>query len=359
MRAEMRMKVIIIGGFLGSGKTTTLLSLGKHLVENGRKIAIIVNEVGEVGVDGETLSLGGVPTKELTGGCICCTMLDSMKKTLEIIMSEYGPDTLIIEPTGLAFPFQIKAGIEEMNIEGVNFAPVVTLVDASVMYEDMQKVPNFVVNQVEESEIVCINKIDLVDTKAIASVANTILDINLNATIAEFSAKNWDAKFQAVLDLLAGESKVMYKSEHLNSTEMSGVGSYAGGYMLKADGLHSEKVMTMLGHMLVGVKEELKEKNPDFIGHVKMTFMFDRGLVKANLTSAYGDPYVETMEEAEEDEQHLKFLSAITQVSRDELIEIVDGSIQKMLSDEGIGFEKIGVKGHSHSHSHEPVIITL
>ena len=353
------MKVIIIGGFLGSGKTTTLLSLGKHLVENGHKIAILVNEVGDVGVDGETLSLGGVPTKELTGGCICCTMLSSMQKTLEIIMSQYGPDTLIIEPTGLAFPFQIKAGIEEMGIEDVSFAPVATLVDASVMHNDMKKVPLFIVNQVKESEIVCINKIDLVDAEAIASVSNTILDLNPDATIAEFSAKKWDAKFQTVLGLLAGESKVVHTSEHLNSIEMSGVGSYASGYTLTADGLNSDKVTTMLEQLLAGVKEKLVEKNPDFIGHVKMTFMFDRGLVKANLTSAYGDPYVETMEEAEEDEQHLKFLSAITQVSRDELIEIVDGSIQKMLSDEGIGFEKIGVKGHSHSHSHEPVIITL
>jgi len=278
-----------------------------------------------------------------------------MKKTMDILMEEYGPDVLIVEPTGIAFPFQIKDNIEELNMEGVSFAPVVTLVDASVMYKDMQKVPVFIKNQILESEIVCINKIDLVDEVAIASVSNTILDINPDAIIAEFSAKNWDAKFQTVLDLLAGESKVIHKSKHLNSIEMSGVGSYAGEYLLKTDVLQSDKITTMLVHLLGSIKEKLIEKNPDFIGHVKMTFRFDEGLVKANLTSAHGNPYVEILEETEEDEQHLKFLSAITLVSRDDLIDIVDGSIQKMLTDEGIGFEKLEVK----AHSHEPEVISL
>jgi G3E family GTPase len=349
------MKVIIIGGFLGSGKTTTLMNLSKHLTEQGHKIAIIVNEVGEIGVDGETMSVGGLVTKELTSGCICCTLLTSMGETLEALMEDYNPDIVIIEPTGIAFPFQIKEGIEELNIEGLTFAPVVSLVDASRMTMELKQIPVFIVNQIKESEIVCINKIDLVDPETVTLVSNNMLQLNPDTILVEFSAKNADAKFNTFIDLLTGESKAVHKSEHLNSIEMSGVGSYAGEYLLKADGLTSDKITTMLVHLLTDLKEELKQLNPDFIGHIKMTFKFSGGLIKANLTSVHGDPYVEILEEVEEDEQHLKFLSAITKVSKEDLKRIVNGSIQKILSDEGIGFEQLEHEGHKH----EPDIISL
>lgn len=349
------MKVIIIGGFLGSGKTTTLMNLSKHLTEQGHKIAIIVNEVGEIGVDGETMSVGGLVTKELTSGCICCTLLTSMGETLEALMEDYNPDIVIIEPTGIAFPFQIKEGIEELKIEGLTFAPVVSIVDASRMTMELKQIPVFIVNQIKESEIVCINKIDLVDMETVTLVSNNMLQLNPDTILVEFSAKNADAKFKTFIDLLTGESKSVHKSEHLNSIEMSGVGSYAGEYLLKADGLTSDKITTMLVRLLNELKEELKQLNPDFIGHIKMTFKFSEGLIKANLTSVHGDPYVEILEEVEEDEQHLKFLSAITKVSKEDLIRIVNGSIQKILSDEGIGFEQIGHEGHKH----EPEVITL
>ena len=87
------MKIMIIGGFLGSGKTTTLLNVGKHLSEEGHKIAIIVNEIGEVGVDGVTLSKSGIVTKELTSGCTCCTLKFDMERTIEALQSFAGEIT--------------------------------------------------------------------------------------------------------------------------------------------------------------------------------------------------------------------------------------------------------------------------
>ncbi|MDY0387859.1 MAG: GTP-binding protein [Methanolobus sp.] len=347
-----KMKIIIIGGFLGSGKTTTLMKLSKHLIENGHKVAIIVNEVGEVGVDGETMSVGGLVTREITSGCICCTLLTSMEITLNTLMEEYGPDVVIIEPTGIAFPLQIKEGIELMSLEDLSFAPIVTLVDASRMTMEMKQIPRFIENQIKDSEIVCLNKIDLVDMETLIFVSNNILQLNPDAILVEFSAKNVDAKFRTFMDMLTGESKILRQSEHLNSIEMSGVGSYAGEYLLKGDELDSDKITIMLVHMLTVLKEKLKELNPDFIGHIKMTFKFSEGLIKANLTSSLGEPYVEILEEAVEDEQHLKFLSAITKVSREDLIRILDTSIEKILSDEGLGFEKLDT-------SHGPDIITL
>ncbi|MCQ6962016.1 GTP-binding protein [Methanolobus chelungpuianus] len=334
------MKVIIIGGFLGSGKTTALRNLGKHLVEKGHKIAIIVNEIGEVGVDGETISGGGLVTKELTSGCICCSLRISMEYTLQTLVEEYNPDTVIIEPTGIAFPMQIKEHIELMDVGDVSFAPVVSLVDASRINMEISQVPTFIANQIKESEIVCINKIDLVDMETVASVTRTVMQLNPDALVIEMSARRMDDKFHMFMDLLTGESQAEHMGADLNSIELSGVGSYSGEYILHADNLHADRVTTMLVHLLSSIKSELQKINPEFIGHVKMTLKFREGLIKANLTSSHGEPFVEILDEAGDGEQHLRFLSAVTLVPKDKLIVIVENSIRAVLEKEGIGFEK-------------------
>lgn len=334
------MKIIIIGGFLGSGKTTTLRNLGKHLISRGHKIAIIVNEIGEVGIDGETISDSGLVTKELTSGCICCSLRISMEYTLQTLVEEYNPDIVIIEPTGIAFPMQIKEHIELMDLEGLSFAPVVSLVDASRIKMEIDQIPVFIANQIREAEIVCINKIDLVDAETIAAATRTVLQLNPDAIVVEFSAMKADAKFQMFLDLLAGESETKYTGSDLNSIEMSGVGSYSGEYSLDAPDLHRDKVTSMLVHLLSDIKEKLQEINPEFIGHVKMTMKFKEGLIKANLTSAHGEPFVEILDEAVDGEQHLRYLSAVTLVSKDKLVKIIDDSIRNVLQAEGIGYEK-------------------
>ncbi|WP_406658149.1 GTP-binding protein [Methanolobus sp. ZRKC2] len=334
------MKIIIIGGFLGSGKTTTLRNLGKHLIAKGHKIAIIVNEIGEVGIDGETISDSGLVTKELTSGCICCSLRISMEYTLQTLAEEYNPDIVIIEPTGIAFPLQIKEHLELMDLEDLSFAPLVSLVDASRINMEIDQIPVFIANQIRDAEIVCINKIDLVDAESIAATTKTVLQLNPDAIVVEFSAMNMDSKFQLFLDLLAGESESEFTGSDLNSIEMSGVGSYSGEYSIDASDLHADKVTSMLVNLLLDIKQKLQEINPEFIGHVKMTMKFKEGLIKANLTSAHGDPFVEILDEDVDGEQHLRFLSAVTLVPKDKLEGIINGAVQNVLQAEGIEFEK-------------------
>ncbi len=348
------MKVIIIGGFLGSGKTTTLRNLGKHLIDRGHKLAIIVNEVGEIGVDGETISSSGLVTKELTSGCICCSLKISMELTLQAIMEDHGPDVVIIEPTGIAFPLQIKEHIELMDLGDVSFSPVVSIVDASRFGIEWTQIPKFIESQIKESEIVCINKIDLVDREQIASSTQMVLEINPDAIVVEFSAKNADEKFEKFMDLLTGESEIHQEREDMNSMEASGVGTYAGEYSIISNGIHADKLTTMLVHMLTDIKAKVKEINPDFVGHVKISFRSDQGLVKGSLTASDGEPVVDILDEKGDEEEHLKFLSAVTKVPKEELVGIVDRSIQVTLTNEGVSFEKA-----DHNVHDEPDIIKL
>ncbi len=99
-------RVNLITGFLGSGKTTTLL----HLLANkpeGEKWAVLVNEFGEIGIDGALLAESGAVLKEIPGGCMCCVNGLPMQVGLNMLLKQAKPDRLLIEPTGLGHPKQI------------------------------------------------------------------------------------------------------------------------------------------------------------------------------------------------------------------------------------------------------------
>ncbi len=75
------MKLIVVAGFLGSGKTSLLLEIARHLVDDGRTVAVIENEIGEVGIDGRLIAEQGLVVRELFGGCICCTLAVGRRRT--------------------------------------------------------------------------------------------------------------------------------------------------------------------------------------------------------------------------------------------------------------------------------------
>jgi G3E family GTPase len=105
------MDILVISGFLGSGKTTLLLAVAKGLVASGRKVAIIENEIGKVGVDGETIAAEGLAVKELFSGCICCSLRINLVNTLLELERTTEPDIVIIEPSGVAGPDLLLAAL--------------------------------------------------------------------------------------------------------------------------------------------------------------------------------------------------------------------------------------------------------
>jgi G3E family GTPase len=102
------MKIVLIAGYLGSGKTTLIIALSKKLAGGGAKIAILVNDVGVVPVDGAVMQEYGLTVKDIGGGCICCQVAGNLMKTLETLAANVRPDVVIIEPTGIAVPDAIR-----------------------------------------------------------------------------------------------------------------------------------------------------------------------------------------------------------------------------------------------------------
>ena len=154
------MKTYILGGFLGSGKTTLLMKMADMFINKGKKVSILVNEAGDIGVDGATINSQGYNAVELPNGCICCSMVGTMHESLMKIKSEIAPDILIIEPTGIAFPGKVREAIELIDY-GEEFIQIIGIFDGPRFKLFVEKKKDFYKKQLMDSDILVMNKMDL------------------------------------------------------------------------------------------------------------------------------------------------------------------------------------------------------
>lgn len=189
------MKIHIIGGFLGSGKTTLIMAMAERYIDKGLKVTILENEAGEIGVDGAVLRNKGLDAVELTNGCICCTLTGTLQSTMRDIERNIDPDILIIEPTGLALPHKVTEMIrgtvddEEVSIIGVCDAVRFPLL--------VEKKEDFIRMQLSRSDILWINKIDSVSDADIEKVEGWLSSICPKVPIYRLSGKTGEGLEEA------------------------------------------------------------------------------------------------------------------------------------------------------------------
>ncbi|MCL2151146.1 MAG: cobalamin biosynthesis protein P47K [Coriobacteriia bacterium] len=179
------MNTIILGGFLGSGKTTTLLSMAHYLVENSTsesevKVMIIENEVGEIGIDDDFLRGGGLQVNTLFSGCACCTLSGELTVTAQKIQTEYSPEWLIIETTGIAYPRSMQENLQ--HVIGTR-AKILVLIDATRWDRLMRAMSGLVIDQVQGSDAVLVNKADLADEAQLEHVTSSIVEIEPDSPV--------------------------------------------------------------------------------------------------------------------------------------------------------------------------------
>lgn len=335
------MKCIIIGGFLGSGKTTTIRRLVEHLGKQGQKTAVIVNEIGEIGIDGDTISAGKVETREITSGCVCCTLRISLEYTLRNLMESYNPDTIVIEPTGIAFPEQIKNNIEDMRIPDVTFAPIVNLVDAGFLSQKTGELQNFMKYQIGEAEILGINKVELINCEELLEICLLLRKLNQRARMIHFSAWQGGENFNKLLELLCETSKKEKAEDMKNSIQLSEVSAYSSEFEVNSQEIPLEIAVSVSEQILNSIKSRVKELNSEFTGHIKLLFTHKEDLVKGSVTSAHKIPEIEVLKKEKNSQSRIKVLSAVTSVPRDELIKAVDVAISKQLEERQFSFKKV------------------
>ncbi len=154
------MYVYILGGFLGSGKTTLLMKLASMYTKRDLKTALLVNESGEIGVDGATLKAEGYDAIELPDGCICCSLSGTLQTALQNIVEDIDPDIIIVEPTGLALPHKVKELVKSSGIE-TDGTYIIGITDVERFQLLVSKKEEFIRRQMEGADFALINKKDL------------------------------------------------------------------------------------------------------------------------------------------------------------------------------------------------------
>ena len=182
------MNFLIIGGFLGSGKTSFILELAKYMVEYRgiQKVAILENEIGEVGVDDKVLRGSGYQVKGMFSGCVCCTMAGELPINVRRLQKDYDPDWILMEATGVAFPDSIKQNL--LKTLGIQ-AQIVCIADAQRWQKLVKPLGHLLPLQLKDADLVLLNKADLVGREELEAARESIRSINGQTSIVCASAK--------------------------------------------------------------------------------------------------------------------------------------------------------------------------
>ena len=167
--------ILILGGFLGSGKTTVLLQLTQWLSKHSSKetpVAILENEIGEVDVDGAAIGSKGYAVTSLYAGCACCSLLGQLPEAVEGIFHEFNPDILIIEATGVAVP----SSMAEVLALHANKVRTCVLVDASRWQRIRIPLEHLLRGQLESADVIVVNKCDLANGSDLEKIKSEALE---------------------------------------------------------------------------------------------------------------------------------------------------------------------------------------
>ena len=178
------MKILLLSGFLGSGKTSALLQLAAYLVRGSQKegtsVMIIENEIGEVGVDDKVLKARGLQVKELFAGCAYCTGGADLLADIRTLRDTVAPEWIVIEATGVAYPLQIKE-----NVEACFRIPVkiLAVADAKRWKRLHAYMAQLIEGQVDSADCILLNKVDLVEAAEADAIEAELRGYNPNAEI--------------------------------------------------------------------------------------------------------------------------------------------------------------------------------
>lgn len=200
-------KVNIISGFLGAGKTTFI----KKLIEEvfpGEKLVLIENEFGEIGIDGGFLKDAGVEITEMNSGCICCTLVGDFSKALQQVLTDYAPDRVIIEPSGVGKLSDVVKAIEGVKGEAdIEIDGRITVVDGKKAKIYLKNFGEFFNNQVEHASTIVISRTQMMTDEKIEECVHLLRDKNSEAAII---STPWD---------MLGKDAVLHALEHGSEIE--------------------------------------------------------------------------------------------------------------------------------------------
>ena len=278
-----RADYIMLGGFLGAGKTTAILALADWLSQKQRRVGLITNDQSVGLVDTAMLSAHGYPVEEITGGCFCCRF-NSLVEASEKLTEDAKPDVFLAEPVGSCTDLRAAVSHPLRRLYGDDFrvAPLSVLLDpiraARILGLEQgaafsPKVRYVYEKQLEEAEVIVINKQDLVDGDQLARLKSAIAERYPRAKVFVVSARDGsglDEWFSYVLGGDAGEDPAPDIDYEEYAEGEALLGWYNGTSTLTAEaeaGVDGNQFLTALAETL---RQALASKRID-IAHLKMT----------------------------------------------------------------------------------------
>lgn len=207
-------KIDIISGFLGAGKTTLIKKLFQNGF-NGEKVVLIENEFGDISIDSGFLKDSGVKIKEINAGCICCSLVGDFETAIKDLVNQFHPDRIIIEPSGVGKLSDIINAVEKVKLDDLNLNILATVVDGKKAKMYLKNFGEFFLNQIEAANTVIISKTENLSEEQIDELINIIKEHNEHANIitTNISLLSSDTLLKT-LESHRGTEEIIKQAEH-------------------------------------------------------------------------------------------------------------------------------------------------
>ena len=183
MEEKFMVKVDIISGFLGAGKTTLIKHLLAH-VYAGENVVLIENEFGEIGIDGGFLKEAGIEIREMNSGCICCSLVGDFATSLKEVVSRYNPDRILIEPSGVGKLSDVIKAVENVKDElELEICYKVAVIDVTKCKMYLKNFGEFYKNQIESASTVIFSRTDIAKSEKVEEALELVKSLNKEAAV--------------------------------------------------------------------------------------------------------------------------------------------------------------------------------
>ena len=175
-------KIDIISGFLGAGKTTLIKKLIAEAYK-GEKVVLIENEFGEIGIDGGFMKEAGIEITEMNSGCICCSLVGDFAEALKKVLTEYKPDRIVIEPSGVGKLSDVTRAVAGVESDDVNINARTVVADATKCKIYMKNFGEFYNNQIESASAIILSRTQTITEEKLAAALELIREHNKEAVV--------------------------------------------------------------------------------------------------------------------------------------------------------------------------------
>ena len=208
------MKILLVSGFLGAGKTTFIKELAKNI---NLEFVVLENEYADIGVDKDFLDEKNLNVWEMSEGCICCSMKGDFKSSIKRIYSEINPEYLVVEPTGVGMLSSIIENIREINNNDIEILSPITLIDITSFSEYLETFNSFFTDNLKNTGKVILTKLENSNYFEIENIKNEILKINNNLEIITDDYRNFQKEWFADLLNKSIDNKIIDKNFSLKT----------------------------------------------------------------------------------------------------------------------------------------------